>query len=223
MEAPSPPPRVEVPLPAPPPAFASPPPALPSPPPLRAPAAPPAAPAPAPLPAPLPTRAAPVTAGWEAEYARHLEEAEAATLAAAARARAAAAAAATPPPAVVVAAPAGAVAPPPTAFRLSLGRLGSGHGSRVELAGSWDAWTSRTGMPFSASEGAFLCALRVAAPGGAGVGGVGVGAGGAPLLTLAGGASYAYKFIVDGRWEYEPNLPHTTDSARNINNVCVLP
>ncbi len=77
-------------------------------------------------------------------------------------------------------------------------------------------------MPFSAAEGAFLCALRVAAPGVAGFRVAAEGAGGAPVLTLASGAAYTYKFIVDGRWEYEPNLPHTTDTARNINNVRVL-
>ena len=64
---------------------------------------------------------------------------------------------------------------------------------------------------------AFRCALRVAAPGApAAV------EGGGCALALPRGAQYAYKFIVDGRWEYDPKLPHTTDSARNVNNVLVL-
>ena len=69
-------------------------------------------------------------------------------------------------------------------------------------------------MPYVPAEGAFSCALQVLAPGSAAIVG--------PDLALGGAATYTYKFVVDGRWEFEPNLPHTTDSARNINNVLTL-
>ena len=66
-------------------------------------------------------------------------------------------------------------------------------GSSVELEGSFDNWTSRHVMQKSGRD---FSLVKLLSPG-----------------------VYQYKFIVDGQWRHDPNLPCIYDDQGNINNV----
>ena len=66
-------------------------------------------------------------------------------------------------------------------------------GTSVELEGSFDNWTSRHVMQKSGRD---FSLVKLLAPG-----------------------VYQYKFIVDGQWRHDPNLPCIYDDQGNINNV----
>lgn len=66
-------------------------------------------------------------------------------------------------------------------------------GASVELEGSFDNWTSRHVMQKSGRD---FSLVKLLSPG-----------------------VYQYKFIVDGQWRHDPNLPCIYDDQGNINNV----
>ncbi|PSC67363.1 SNF1-related kinase regulatory subunit beta-2 isoform B [Micractinium conductrix] len=66
-------------------------------------------------------------------------------------------------------------------------------GSHVELEGSFDNWTQRYTMQRSGKD---FTLVKLLPPG-----------------------VYQYKFIVDGQWRHDPNLPSMYDDMGNINNV----
>lgn len=61
------------------------------------------------------------------------------------------------------------------------------------LAGTFDGWTNR--IPLNKSEKDFTL-----------------------ILNLPPGP-YQYKFIVDGKWRYAPDLPTSADRDGNVNNI----
>jgi 5'-AMP-activated protein kinase regulatory beta subunit len=66
-------------------------------------------------------------------------------------------------------------------------------GNHVELEGSFDNWTQRHTMQRSGKD--------------------------STLVKLLPPGVYQYKFIVDGQWRHDPNLPSMYDDMGNINNV----
>lgn len=66
-------------------------------------------------------------------------------------------------------------------------------GQDVQLEGSFDNWTQRHAMQRSGKD--------------------------ATLVKLLSPGMYQYKFIVDGQWRHDPNLPCMYDNQGNINNV----
>lgn len=71
--------------------------------------------------------------------------------------------------------------------------LWSHGGAVVELEGSFDNWTQRHRMQQSGKD--------------------------TTLVKLLPPGVYQYKFIVDGQWRHDPNLPCMYDDMGNINNV----
>lgn len=61
------------------------------------------------------------------------------------------------------------------------------------IAGTFDGWTGR--IPLNKSEKDFT------------------------LIANLPPGPYQYKFIVDGKWRYAPDLPTTTDHDGNVNNT----
>ena len=66
-------------------------------------------------------------------------------------------------------------------------------GTDVQLEGSFDNWTQTHSMQRSGKD--------------------------ATLVKLLPPGMYQYKFIVDGQWRHDPNLPCMYDNQGNINNV----
>jgi 5'-AMP-activated protein kinase regulatory beta subunit len=66
-------------------------------------------------------------------------------------------------------------------------------GAHVELEGSFDGWSARHALQRSGRD---FSLVKLLAPG-----------------------VYQYKFIVDGAWRHDPNLPSMYDDAGNVNNV----
>ncbi|KDD72719.1 hypothetical protein H632_c2978p0, partial [Helicosporidium sp. ATCC 50920] len=66
-------------------------------------------------------------------------------------------------------------------------------GSRVQLEGSFDNWTQRHELQPSGRD---FTLVKLLAPG-----------------------VYQYKFVVDGQWRHDPNLPCVFDEEGNVNNV----
>ena len=64
---------------------------------------------------------------------------------------------------------------------------------RTVIAGTFDGWTGR--IPLNKSEKDFT------------------------LIANLPAGPYQYKFIVDGKWRYAPDLPTTTDRDGNVNNT----
>ena len=69
-------------------------------------------------------------------------------------------------------------------------------GNHVELEGSFDNWTTRHVMQQSGKD---FNLVKMLLPG-----------------------VYQYKFIVDGQWRHDPNLPWIHDDQGNLNNVLTV-
>lgn len=69
-------------------------------------------------------------------------------------------------------------------------------GETVQLTGTWNNWKLRIPLLQSEQEFTLICGLP---PG-----------------------TYQYKFIVDGRWEFDPRQPLVTDPLGNVNNVITV-
>jgi 5'-AMP-activated protein kinase, regulatory beta subunit len=85
----------------------------------------------------------------------------------------------------------------------------------VEIQGSFDNWSSKTALQKSGADFTILkllppgvyqvrdhCCLGPAVPG---------------VFTNV--TTLQYKYIVDGNWTYDPNLPAMYDDLGNINNL----
>ena len=82
-----------------------------------------------------------------------------------------------------------AAAAPP----LPASHAGSHGGADVQVEGSFDRWTKRHAMQKSGKD---YTIIQLLPPG-----------------------VYQYKFIVDGQWRHDPNLPSMYDEMGNVNNV----
>lgn len=73
------------------------------------------------------------------------------------------------------------------------------HAKSVSVAGSFDQWWAKRHAMKKEAGGRWVVFLQLK-PG-----------------------RYEFQFLVDGKWRYDPRLPHIADSFGNYNNVLILP